>query len=50
MTPHLRDQRSAVRGQRTASVSVEPTARREAEGVDIDGIEDREEPGIAGRQ
>jgi D-inositol-3-phosphate glycosyltransferase len=29
MTPHLRDQRSDVRGQRTASTSVEPPARRE---------------------
>ena len=29
MTPHLRDQRSDVSGQRTASASVEPAARRE---------------------
>src|SRR5436190_19138256 len=29
MTRHLRDQRSDVRGQRTASASVEPAARRE---------------------
>src|SRR6266576_936588 len=29
MTPHLRDQRSDVRGQRTASASAEPAARRE---------------------
>ena len=29
MTPHLRDQRPDVRGQRTASASVEPAARRE---------------------
>jgi len=50
MTPHLRDQRSDVRGQRTAPASVEPTARREAEAVDTDGIEGRQEPGIAGRQ
>jgi D-inositol-3-phosphate glycosyltransferase len=47
MTPHLRDQRSDVRGQRTATASAEPAARREGEG---DGIEDREEPRIAGRQ
>src|SRR5437870_2763292 len=32
MTPHLRDQRSDVRGQRTASASVEPAARREVRG------------------
>src|SRR5207237_10819016 len=29
MTPHLRDQRSDVRAQRTASAFVEPAARRE---------------------
>jgi len=29
MTPHLSDQRSDVRGQRTASASVEPAVRRE---------------------
>src|SRR5438270_5917601 len=51
MTPHLRDQRSDVRGQRTASASVEPAARREVGGVGTDdGIEDRDEPGIAGLQ
>src|SRR6476646_6233678 len=29
MTPHLRDQRSDVRGQRTVTASAEPAARRE---------------------
>ena len=51
MTPDLRDQRSDVRGQRTATASVEPAARREGErGGTDDRIEDREEPGITGRQ
>src|SRR5438874_2109278 len=50
MTPHLRDQRSDVRGQRTASASVKPAARREVGRVGTDGIKEREEPGIAGLQ
>ena len=48
MTPPLRDQRSNVRGQRTASAPVEPAARGQGGGGTDDGIEDQEEPGNAG--
>jgi D-inositol-3-phosphate glycosyltransferase len=48
MTQHLRDQRSEIRGQRSATASVEPGARRDGE---RGGTDDREGPGgIAARQ
>ena len=49
MIPHLRDQRSNVGGQGTASAPVERAARRKGEMGTDDDIEDQEEPGNAGR-
>jgi len=49
MIPHLRDQRSNVGGQGTASTPVERAARRKGEVGTDDDIEDQEKPGNAGR-